>query len=240
MCSGSTDCTSGNLCVAGRCQTEKADAGVPAIQFRTRRLVYAPAEAAYLRRGDGAARGSVPQIFTLGRASDGDSVLFLQFSVPLAREVQVVEAYVLLERTDAVDADPTPIMLHAARVVDGWDANSVSWGTQPRVEEVRTPATQVSPASGSLVRIDVREIVRRWVNRDPRDQGVAILAERSSPTGIAFAFAPQGASRDRLVPTPTAPQGIGGFVAAADRGGAEPGSSAEDQQIYPRLELYLK
>jgi hypothetical protein len=34
----------------------------------------------------------------------------------------------------------------------------------------------------------VRELVRQWGRRDPHDQGIAIVAENETPTGMAFAL----------------------------------------------------
>jgi hypothetical protein len=182
MCDPLVPCQAQKSCVAGRCQP---DGPAPPLIQTTRRLLLQPVEAAYLRRGDSPSGGALPPLFPLGR--DGDDALLLRFSAPLAPDAAVVEAYVLLERSDAVDADPVPIALHAERIVEPWDARAVSWATQPRLEETRSPSTLVPPAGPPLVRIDVRALVQRWRTHDPGDQGIAIVAENASPTGIAFA-----------------------------------------------------
>ncbi len=184
----------------------------PAIDA-ARRLVVHPTDVAYLRRGEAAAGGALPPLFTLGRDS---AVLMMRFSVPLPVGANVIEAYVVLRRSDAVDDDPAPISLHATRIVEGWEQRSVSWSRQPRVVEVRTPGTLVEPGGPSLVRIDVRDLVRQWPKHDPRDQGVAIVAASDSQRGTTFAF--------RAV----------GVVGTAD----SRSSSAAD--VEPYLELYLR
>ena len=69
----------------------------------------------------------------------------LRFSVPLAPEAVVLEAYVLLERASDVDCDPAPIDLHAARVTAPWDDALPLLGhpTAPRrdrlARDARTP-----------------------------------------------------------------------------------------------------
>jgi hypothetical protein len=84
--------------------------------------------------------------------------------------------------------DPSPIGLYAERVVGPWDPRSVSWATQPPLEDVRAPLTLMTPASGRpFVRVDVRELVEAWRHRDPRDQGIAIVAHGATATGATFA-----------------------------------------------------
>lgn len=161
----------------------------PAIDA-ARRVVVRPFDVAYVRRGEGAS-GTVPPLFALGRDS---AVLLLRFSAPLPATANVVEAYVVLRRSDSVDDDPAPISLHATRIVDAWQGRSTSWALQPRQAEGRTPTTVVEPAGPSLVRLDVRDLVRQWPRHDPRDQGIAIVAENESRTGTTFALLATGAS----------------------------------------------
>jgi hypothetical protein len=238
MCSTSGECGSGRACVSGRCQSEVVDGGAPAIQF-ARRVVVAPVDIAYVRRGD-AAGSALPPIFTLGRERDGDAVLLLRFSVPLATSAQVVEAYVLLERATSVDLDPTPVALHATRIVDAWDSRTISWGALPRLEETRSPSTIVRAEGPSIVRIDVRDLVRRWPARDPRDRGIGIVAESSTPTGVAFALV-EGAEKDLPPASGLGALGTSAAASASDRGaGAEMAQAIAWQYTMPRLELYLK
>jgi hypothetical protein len=183
MCTASSECTTQSACVAGRCQPDKPNVK-PAIDA-ARRLVVRPTDVAYLRRGDGPTGGALPPLFALGRDS---AVLMMRFSVPLPTTANIVEAYVVLRRSDAVDDDPAPISLHATRIVDGWDQRSISWAMQPRVIDARTPVTLVEPGGPSLVRLDVRDLVRQWPKHDPRDQGIAIVADNDTRTGTTFAF----------------------------------------------------
>lgn len=185
MCIAQNDCGAQAACIAGRCQPE---ARVPVIQSAgVRRLVIAPIDAAFVRRGDASASAS--PVFALGRAADGDALLLLRFDVPLAPTTTVVEAYLLLDRSESSDADPSPIVLHASRIIDPWDARTLSWARQPRLDDLRSPSTAATPLR-PLVRLDVRELVRGWRAHSRVDQGIAVVAENASPTGISFAFAP--------------------------------------------------
>jgi hypothetical protein len=235
MCTTGADCGPARACVSGRCQTEAVDGGAPAIQF-ARRLVLSPVDVAYVRAGDAAGAG-LPAIFTLGRERDGGAVLLLRFSAPVTAGAQVVEAYVLLERAPTVDADAVPVGLHAARVVEPWDSRSVTWPTLPLLEETRAPSTWVRAEGPSVVRLDVRDLVRRWSARDPRDRGLAIVSESTTPTGVAFTMA-RGAERDVAPPTTsfgTIAPGAGERASSADVA-----PSIAGQGSLPRLELYLK
>ena len=208
MCTASTECATQAACVAGRCQPDRANVK-PAIDA-ARRIVVHPVDLAYLRRGDGS--GTLPPLFVLGKDS---AVLMMRFSVALPSTANVVEAYVVLHRTDAGDDDPAPISLHATRIVEAWEGRSISWALQPRAVDNRTPATLVEPGGPALVRLDVRELVRQWPKHDPRDQGIAVVADNETRTGTTFAFRSLGS------------------------GGLERGSSSA-ADLEPYLELYLR
>ena len=154
---------------------------------RVERIVV-PADAiATVAAGDSDRGGAMPPVFILGRAGD-NARLFLRFTVRLPKTGVLRSANLLLSRTTDVDMAPAAIELHAARVIDPWDARSISWPFQPRVEEVRAPHTTVLSAGAKIVRIDVRSIVRDWPLRDPSDQGIAVLADSASNTGTSFAY----------------------------------------------------
>jgi hypothetical protein len=227
MCTSAGECGATSSCVAGRCV---ASGAVPAIAT-ARRLLYAPVEVAYLRRGE--ARG-VPAIATLG-GSDG-AVALLRFSVPLPPEATVLEAYLLLERATDVDADPEAVALHAARIVEPWDVHSVSWARRPRIEEVGAPVTRVPPASGPWVRLDLREIVQRWRRRGSGDFGLAVVAERSSSApasaGVAVALAPAPGRADPVLSALAAPPLASSSPILHEAPRAELAG--------PRLELYVR
>lgn len=234
MCVSESECGAQASCVAGRCVAHGA---TPAIG-NARRLVFAPVDAGYVRRGDDVADEVMA---TLGRGDGG--VAFLRFSVPLAPEATVLEAYVALERATDVDADPVPIVLHAERIAGPWDSRSLSWARQPRFEEVGAPITRVSPSSGALVRIDVREIVQRWRRRGRDELGVAVVADGRSATGLAFALAPSDVARGRRDPVLSPEVAPAGQPASPFEPHVAPPSSVGDprgQLGGPRLELYVR
>jgi hypothetical protein len=237
MCAQESDCGAQASCVAGRCVAHGA---TPAIDSG-RRMLFAPVDEGYVRRN-----GSTNQVrlATLGRAGE-QGIVFLRFSLALPPEADVLEAYVLLQRATSVDADGGPIALHAAPVVSAWDGRSLSWATQPRIEEVGAPVTRVGPYAGSLVRLDVRDTVQRWRRRERDDFGLAILSEGGSVTGVAFALASVDGARDRddpvLAPLSAAAQPSSPFESRTSAFEASGGVGDSMRQLEgPRLEVYLE
>jgi hypothetical protein len=186
MCASQAECGSSGSCVAGRCV---ANGATPAINT-ARRLLFVPVDSAFVRRGEGASE-SPPAIATLGDGRHPEAMALLRFDLPLPPEATVLEAYVLLERAPDVETDPAFVALHAARIVEAWDGRSVSWATQPRVEETGAPVTRVSSSSGPMVRLDVHDLVEQWRQRAGADFGVAVVAEAAG-TGLPFALRPGG------------------------------------------------
>lgn len=132
-----------------------------------------------------------PVLATLG-SGDG-ALLLLKFAVDLSHlppEPRIVAAFVLLERSTAVDAQPGAILLRGSRVAEPWDSRSVSWGLQPHVDPSTGPRTRVLPSSGTLVRVEVSELVRQWLKRSRDEFGVAVEADGPSGAGMTFALVP--------------------------------------------------
>ena len=227
LCASTTECGTTSACIAGRCQpTLKDDAGriiPPMISSPlVRRVVASPTDIAYVSSHAGSTPSDLPPVLILGRKGDS-AVLLLRFAVPIAEEESVVEAYVLLDRADVVESDPNPISLHAARIIDAWDGRSISFERQPRWEETGSPGTIVSSGGRPLVRIDVRDLVTHWKARDPRDQGLVVVADDTSRTGMAFAAA-----------SSVLDQGPTSMLGSSNEEGASWAAAP------PRLELYLR
>jgi hypothetical protein len=233
MCASEGDCGAQASCVAGRCVAHGA---TPAIDA-ARRVVFAPVDMAYLQRERETHDAATA---TLGGTRARGAILLLRFAATIAPEANVLEAYLVLERV-VDDADPVPVVLHAAPIVEPWDGRTVSFAQQPLVADVRAPVTRVSPAAGPLVRLDVRALVERWRRRAGRDFGIAVVAEGGGSTGAAFALAP--ASVGRYDP---------GFASLSARvtqapspfdSHLAPRSSIAEPRLQPsgpRLELYVK
>ncbi len=232
MCAAEADCTGQASCVAGRCVARGATAAIDT----ARRLVFAPVDVAYVRPSSSAAAEGIA---ALGRASEQSAFVLMRFSAALPDEATVLEAYVVLERPAGVDIDPSPIALHAARIVEAWDSRSVSWVRPPRLEEVGAPVTRVFPASGPLIRLDVRPLVQGWRRRTGRDFGISVLADGSSATGIVVALARQsGGEYDPVLASVSAPPA----ASVEGRGGASSPrvAHAGGEVGGPRLEIYVR
>jgi hypothetical protein len=239
MCALQSDCAGRSSCVAGRCVAQGATAAID----NGRRLLFEPVDAAYVkRRGD----GGDADVATFGRAADGGALALLRFATNLPPEVNVLEAYLLLERATNLDADPVAIALHAERIVEPWDGGSVSWAAAPRVVDAGAPVTRVTPATGPLVRLEVRDLVQRWRRRDHGDFGIAIVAEGVSATGVSFAWRPlltAPTRRDPLLEPPVvaaleppSPFEPGPPPTALSRQVGQPRA----ELVGPRLELYVR
>jgi hypothetical protein len=162
---------------------------------RVDRIIVTADEIASIASGDSDRGGAMPAVFVLGRSSE-NARLFLRFPLHLPKTGTIESATLLLSRTDDVDMAPGPVELHAARIVDPWDARSISWPFQPRIEEVRAPRTTILASSARITRIDVRAIVQEWPLRDPKDQGIAVVSDTTNSTGTSFAYM----SRDARAP----------------------------------------
>ena len=203
-CASATECATrfggGMSCVAGRCVEEPKDGGAPLrpaiLATNVRRVVVHPTDVAWLESG--ADPRVLPPAVAIGKT---EGKLLLHFEAPMTADDEVVEAYLLLDRIDVMDTDPTSILLHAERVVEPWSARTISWARQPRVEDVRSPSTVVSVGARPLVRLDVSDLVRHWKLRDPADQGLAVVAGGTNRTGVPFAMVDSTASADPSDPT---------------------------------------
>jgi hypothetical protein len=222
MCVAEAECGAQAACVAGRCVARGA---TPAIDS-ARRLLFSPVDVGWAHRGGGDGNGNgnategSPAVATLGRG-DG-AMLLLRFAIPLPRETNVLEAYLLLDRVPDATVDPAPIALHTARIVGAWDSRSLTWGAQPPIQEVGAPVTRVAGASGSTVRLEVREMLQRWRKREHDDFGLAVVADGRSTTGVTFALVPYDVPADRRDPV----------LATA--------AGARSELEGPRLEAYVR
>jgi hypothetical protein len=158
-------------------------------------MLFEPVDVGYVRRHRDPE--GTPALATL--ASGDGAFLLLRFAIDLSHlppDPRIVAAFVLLERSMAVDAQPAAITLRAARIAQAWDSRSVSWLRQPKRGPSSEPFTRVQPASGSLVRVDVGDIVRLWLKRGRGEFGLAVEADGPSGAGMTFALAagpPEGA-----------------------------------------------
>jgi hypothetical protein len=225
-----------SACVAGACVPASAAPEVEALDkfgaYRARRLVVRPVDE--VRLASGSDEGQLPRVATLGRARDAGAMLLLRFAVDLPPGVAVMGAYLLLDRVPVVDPDPAGVSLHAARIVEPWVGRSTTWGRAPRLGDARLPAT-VATAASRTVRLDVRALVQRWRKHESDDQGIAVLADGSSATGMTFALADgvgESASPVFSVRAPGPPS----LYAVATGGDSLPEPAIQG----PRLELYVR
>jgi hypothetical protein len=208
LCAGLSACPSTSDCVAGQCLAKTS--GSPYVG--TRRIILPPSDVALL--DPDTPPGRLPAVFTMGRAGARSTRLLLRFDLKLGPGTTLVRASLLLDRSDATMAGAAPVALHGERVIGKWNPRTVSSSTAPPVEDIRLPRTRVDSRGPALVRIDVTDLARRWLEHNPADRGLVLVAENTSPTGVSFA--------------------LGGDTAIP-----EPGSGA-DLPEPPRLEVYAR
>jgi hypothetical protein len=142
------------------------------------------------------------------------------------------------------------VALHVARVVGPWDGGSVSWAIQPRIEEVGSPVTRVMPASAARVRLDVRELVRRWRRRDGTSRAtgegelsVAVITDEASGTGVTVVLAPAAgleARADRVLAPVEARSGSPASGDSDPRPAVGRAGAGDVALAGPELELYVR
>ncbi|MEO8799392.1 MAG: DNRLRE domain-containing protein [Polyangiaceae bacterium] len=157
------------------------------VEPRTERILVRADRIAFVEPEGNDPNGAVPSLVVLGRQGTGARVLF-HFEVTLPAKGMLRSAAILLTRSSDVDMAPSPVELHAERIVDPWDARLVSWPEQPRLVDARTPHVLVRRDGAKTVRVDVTNIVQGWPLKDPSDQGVALVADSSTMTGAAFSY----------------------------------------------------
>ncbi|MFO0678803.1 MAG: hypothetical protein U0169_19890 [Polyangiaceae bacterium] len=206
-CTAAVGCPGRATCVAGRCVEE---GGTPAI-LGAERVVFRPVDAlAVVARDDGTDR---PRVVVARKDAPDDTVL-LRFDVAIPKAARVVEAFVVFDAVNDGTSPPAPVALHLARTSAPWSSRGTTFATRPRLSEVRSPVAIVDPASRGHVRLDARAIVAAWRKDGSADQGVALVADRTSTSGVALAT------------------GILDVTAVSDGRGPAPDG--------PRLELYLR
>jgi len=211
VCDAPASCGAGSACVAGRCET---DGGASSLA-KSRRIVLDPVEVAFVERGR-EAPGTLPASVALGRDGGGPAAVLLRFVLP--RDVEVVQASLLVDRAEGSGAEGEGVGLHAERVIGPWTAASATWLSGPELRDVRAPSVVLRRGAPRRVRVDVGPLFLRPHGAEPADQGIALVADRSSGEGASIALAPG--------------------MAAPLPGDVDTGAAAPPRA--PRLELYVK
>ena len=159
---------------------------------------------AYVRAGSDS--GEVPLVYDLGRRDD-DAELLVRFERPLGFYQAlgtVVEAYLVLPRATESAPPPSPASssgleltsLAVVRIVDPWTPAAASWSARPSLDSAARSTTTVPNVGGlaspRLVRLDVRALVEGWRAHDTKDQGLAVIGDKESASGLSFATPADG------------------------------------------------
>jgi hypothetical protein len=185
-------CETGKSCVVGRCRAPEESPSPP----DTRRIVLAPAGLAVIASNSSAGE-PVPETIALGRAADGTVELLLRFAATWRDDADVVSAFVVLDPIEGAIPPASPARFEAARIVEPWQPEIVTWGRQPRLDLPKLAAV-VRARPGTPVRIDVTPLVRAWSRRLPDDHGLALLVRGDDALGAACAMGVTGGAGPRL------------------------------------------
>ncbi|MFO0755856.1 MAG: hypothetical protein U0359_05165 [Byssovorax sp.] len=187
-------CPAGKSCVVGRCRAPDE----PPSPTDTRRLFVPPAEVAVIASSAvGRSGAPLPETLALGRAGDGTVELLLRFVAPFRDDADVVSAFLVLDPLDGALPPEGGAPFETARILDPWQAATVSWGRQPRLSLPKL-AGVIRPRAGSPVRVDVTALVRAWSERSPDDHGIALIVAGNDPVGGAYGMGITGGSGPRL------------------------------------------
>lgn len=219
VCGTSAD----GMCLAGTCTTraELPGRGHTRVTMRPTAVAWIgegappPSMTPLDGRGDAARARSLA---TLG--GEGSSKLLLRYAwppagLPSGATTRIEAAYVVLTVVDAGAgiASDGPLVLRASRVVEPWDAASVTWLSQPRAFDVGArPSSAPRSTSVRTARVDVRAVLERSRGAELGTQGIAIESRGGPPLLVAL--------------TVLSPEAV------ADPGGAAPLAP-------PTLEVYL-
>jgi hypothetical protein len=179
------------------------------------RVVLGASEVAVIESGE-ARPGALPTAVTFGRASDGDKALLLRFAVP--RDVDILAAYLIVDRADLGGSDGAGVGLHAERIVGPWSGWS-TWTTGPSFVDEHGASVALRRGGPVRIRVDASFLSRLPAGESL--EGVALLADTKTREGVAIAVASS-------LSTPLA---------------GDPSSGSTDPLDVPRaprLELYVK
>jgi hypothetical protein len=189
VCEGG--CEAGLSCFSGRCRaTDEAPAPTD-----TRRVVLAPSDVAVIAAGS--APSSVPETIALGRAEGGTVALLLRFAAPWQDDADVLSAFVVLDPLASAPPAAQPTTFEAARILEPWRGDVVSWGRRPRLDLPLLSAV-IRAIPGTPVRVDVTGLVRDWSKRRADDHGLALLVHGDDTVGSAFTMGITGGAGPRL------------------------------------------
>ncbi len=147
------------------------------------RLLLGATEVAVVESGE-ARPGALPTAVIFGRAGDGDKAILLRFAVP--RDVDILAAYLLVDRADLGGSDGAGVGLHAERIVGSWSGWS-TWATGPALVDDHGASIALLRGGPVRVRVDASFLSRLPVGEAL--EGVALVADTKTREGVAITVA---------------------------------------------------
>jgi hypothetical protein len=97
--------------------------------------------------------------------SKKDAARFLlKFDVPVRKTNGLVRADMVLH-PDAMESSPAsaPLRLEVYRITEGWNANELSWGSQPAIGKKAAAVFEFTPGQAEAVHVDITAVAKSWL-----------------------------------------------------------------------------
>lgn len=130
---------------------------------------------------------AIPEAVAMGRADASGTVVLFRFSAALRERSDITSAFLVLDPLEGALPARRPVAVEVARILEPWDSATASWGRRPRLS-LPERAASLRPRSSAPARVDVTEIVRRWLKRLPDDHGIALLVDGDDALGSLFSM----------------------------------------------------
>lgn len=146
--------------------------------------------------------GGVPYLYIsqyVMRNDDYRSLLqFSLRSIPSGRRIVSARLLLTIYRNEIPEG--TRIHVSLRRIVRPWSESGVTWNNQPLSRFVSAFSVSSARSPGSVIRLNVTSLVRRWYNRSIANNGIMLRGNESRDSLLGF-YSSESTSPPRLIVT---------------------------------------